>query len=83
VRIAPRPQAAFGPPREEPSKFAPTSVARGDRIVVKGSTANGGPAASALSEVRRRIDPAARPAVAAELDHSRREISRTYPHDFA
>ena len=40
--------------------------------------AAGGPASGTLTEARRRIDRAARLTVAAELGHSRREISRTY-----
>ena len=40
--------------------------------------AAGGPPASELSGARRRIDREARLTVAAELGHSRREISRTY-----
>ena len=40
--------------------------------------AAGGPASGTLTGVRRRIDRAARLTVAAELGHSRREISRTY-----
>ncbi|MCY3624201.1 MAG: integrase domain-containing protein [Gammaproteobacteria bacterium] len=40
--------------------------------------AAGGPASSGLTGARRRIDRAARLTVAAELGHSRREISRTY-----
>ena len=40
--------------------------------------AAGGPASSTLTGARRRIDRAARLTVAAELGHSRREISRTY-----
>ena len=42
VRRAPRLQAAFGLRREEAIKFRPTWAARGDRIVVKASTAKGG-----------------------------------------
>ena len=40
--------------------------------------AGGGPRASGLTGARRRIDRAARLTVAAELGHSRREISQTY-----
>ena len=40
--------------------------------------AAGGPASDSLTGARRRIDRAARLTVAAELGHSRREISRTY-----
>ena len=157
VRMALRLQAAFGLRREEAIKFAPSYADRGERIVVKGSTAKGGrprevpvltdgqrrlldearelagggalippgrnyaeqrkvyedgtrqaglhrnhglrhayaldryealtgwkapaaggPASSALTGSRRRIDRAARLTVAVELGHSRREISRTY-----
>jgi len=42
VRMALRLQAAFGLRREEAIKFAPSYADRGDRIVVKGSTAKGG-----------------------------------------
>ena len=42
VRMALRLQAAFGLRREESVKFAPSYADRGDRIVVKGSTAKGG-----------------------------------------
>ena len=42
VRMALRLQAAFGLRREEAVKFAPSYADRGDRIVVKGSTAKGG-----------------------------------------
>ncbi|MYD97444.1 MAG: integrase [Gammaproteobacteria bacterium] len=38
----------------------------------------GGPASSGLTGAQRRIDRAARLTVAAELGHSRREVSRTY-----
>ena len=157
LRMALRLQAAFGLRREEAIKFAPSYADRGDRIVVKGSTAKGGrprevpvlthgqrrlldearelagggalippgrnyaeqkkvyedetrgagldrmhglrhayaldryevltgwkapaaggPASGGLTGARRRMDRAARLTVAAELGHSRREISRTY-----
>ncbi len=157
ARMALRLQAAFGLRREEAIKFSPRRADRGDRIVVRGSTAKGGrprevpvltdaqrrlldearelagggalipsarnyaeqkkiyedqtraagldrmhglrhayaldryedltgwkalaaggPSGSGLAGARRRIDRAARLAVAAELGHSRREISRTY-----
>ena len=42
VRMALRLQAAFGLRREEAIKFAPSYADRGERIVVKGSTAKGG-----------------------------------------
>ena len=157
LRMALRLQAAFGLRREEAIKFAPSYADRGDRIVVKGSTAKGGrprevpvltdgqrrlldearelagggalippgrnyaeqkkvyedytraagldrmhglrhayaldryevltgwkapaaggPASGGLTGARRRRDRAARLTVAAELGHSRREISRIY-----
>ena len=157
VKMALRLQAAFGLRREEAIKFAPSHADRGDRIVVRGSTAKGGrprevpvltegqrkvldearelagggalipaernyaeqkkvyedqtraagldrmhglrhgyaldryedltgwkapaaggPPGSGLKAERRRIDRAARLVIAAELGHSRREISRTY-----
>ena len=42
VRMALRLQAAFGLRREEAIKFSPSHADRGDRIVVKASTAKGG-----------------------------------------